>query len=90
MRRCDALRGNGIRPATGNYSDRYYIDRAKSASKDTGKRENFLKMIRDSSKHLFDIALVWKLDRFARSRYDSAHYKNILKKNEDIPLLQMP
>lgn len=58
-----------------------YIDRAKSASKDTDKRENFLKMIRDSSKHLFDIVLVWKLDRFARSRYDSAHYKAALKKN---------
>lgn len=25
--------------------------------------------------------LVWKLDRFARNRYDSAYYKNILKKN---------
>ena len=58
-----------------------YIDRAKSASKDTDKRENFLKMIRDSSKHLFDVVLVWKLDRFARSRYDSAHFKNVLKKN---------
>ena len=58
-----------------------YIDRAKSASKDTDKRENFLRMIRDSGKHLFDVVLVWKLDRFARSRYDSAHFKNILKKN---------
>ena len=38
-------------------------------------------MIRDSGKHLFDTVLVWKLDRFARNRYDSAHYKNILKKN---------
>lgn len=25
--------------------------------------------------------LVWKLDRFSRDRYDSAHYKHILKKN---------
>ena len=58
-----------------------YVDRAKSASKDTEKRENFLRMVRDSNKHLFDIILVWKLDRFARSRYDSAHYKNLLKKN---------
>lgn len=58
-----------------------YVDRAKSASKDTEKRENFLRMVRDSNKHLFDIVLVWKLDRFARSRYDSAHYKNLLKKN---------
>lgn len=58
-----------------------YIDRAKSASKDTEKRENFQRMIRDSGKGLFEVILVWKLDRFARSRYDSAHFKHILKKN---------
>ena len=58
-----------------------YVDRAKSASKDTDKRESFQRMIRDSSKGLFEIVLVWKLDRFARSRYDSAHFKHILKKN---------
>ena len=58
-----------------------YIDRAKSASKDTVKRENFLRMISDSSNKNFDAVLVWKLDRFARDRYDSAHYKHILKKN---------
>ena len=38
-------------------------------------------MIKDSAKGLFDVVLVWKLDRFARNRYDSARYKNILKKN---------
>ncbi len=38
-------------------------------------------MIKDSSKHLFDAVLVWKTDRFARNRYDSAIYKNALKKN---------
>lgn len=58
-----------------------YIDRALSASKDTEKRLDFLKMINDSGKGLFDTVLVWKLDRFARDRYDSAHYKHILKKN---------
>ena len=30
---------------------------------------------------MFDTVLVWKLDRFARNRYDSAYYKNVLKKN---------
>ena len=59
-----------------------YIDRALSASKDTDKRLEFQRMIRDSAKRDFDIVLVWKLDRFARSRYDSAHYKHILKKNQ--------
>ena len=31
-------------------------------------------MIKDSDKKLFEIVLVWKLDRFARNRYDSARY----------------
>ena len=58
-----------------------YIDRALSASKETEKRLDFQRMIRDSGKRLFDTVLVWKLDRFARNRYDSAHYKSLLKKN---------
>ena len=56
-----------------------YIDRAMSAK--TDNRPNFQQMIKDSSKRLFDIIIVWKLDRFARNRFDSAYYKNILKKN---------
>ena len=38
-------------------------------------------MVQDSAKGLFDTVLVWKLDRFARNRYDSAHYKAILRRN---------
>ena len=56
-----------------------YIDRALSAK--TDNRPQFQKMIKDSSKQKFDIIIVWKLDRFARNRYDSARYKNVLKKN---------
>ena len=56
-----------------------YIDRAMSAK--TDNRPNFQKMIKDSSKRLFDTIIVWKLDRFARNRFDSAYYKNVLKKN---------
>lgn len=56
-----------------------YIDRALSAR--TADRPEFQRMIRDSEKGLFDAVLVWKLDRFSRDRYDSAHYKHILKKN---------
>ena len=37
-------------------------------------------MIKDSAKGLFDVIIVWKLDRFARNRYDSAHYKAQLRK----------
>ena len=56
-----------------------YIDRALSAK--TADRPEFQHMIEDSAKELFEIVLVWKLDRFSRDRYDSAHYKHILKKN---------
>ena len=56
-----------------------YIDRAMSAK--TDNRPNFQQMIKDSAKRLFDVIIVWKLDRFARNRFDSAYYKNILKKN---------
>lgn len=56
-----------------------YIDRALSAK--TDNRPEFQRMIKDSAKGLFDLVIVWKLDRFSRDRYDSAHYKQILKKN---------
>ena len=56
-----------------------YIDRAFSAKSD--HRPEFQRMIKDSYKHAFDCIIVWKLDRFARNRYDSAYYKNVLKKN---------
>lgn len=57
-----------------------YIDRALSAR--TDNRPDFQRMIKDSEKGMFDTVIVWKLDRFARNRYDSAHYKSILRKNE--------
>ena len=58
-----------------------YIDRATSASKDTDKRTHFQRMIKDSVKRQFEGVVVYKLDRFARSRYDSATYKAKLKLN---------
>lgn len=56
-----------------------YIDRALSAK--TDDRPDFQRMIQDSAKRLFDVVIVWKLDRFSRNRYDSAYYKMQLKKN---------
>lgn len=56
-----------------------YIDRALSAK--TDNRPDFQRMIKDSARRLFDVIIVWKLDRFARNRYDSAYYKMTLKKN---------
>ena len=74
LRECmDYANFNGIE-VIGNY-----IDRAQSAK--TDHRPEFQRMIKDSYKRPFDCILVWKLDRFARNRYDSAYYKNVLKKN---------
>ncbi len=58
---------------------REYIDRAKTGRNDD--RESFQRMISDSAKQEFEVVLVYKLDRFSRSRYDSAHNKRLLKKN---------
>lgn len=56
-----------------------YIDRAISGT--TDHRPEFLRMIADGDKKLFQSVLVYQLDRFARNRYDSATYKAKLKKN---------
>ena len=58
---------------------KHYIDRAYSAK--TANRPEFQQMVKDSEKRLFDVVLVWKIDRFARDRYDAAHYKHILQRN---------
>ena len=58
---------------------KHYIDRAYSAR--TANRPEFQRMVKDSERRLFDIVLVWKLDRFARDRYDAAHYRHILQRN---------
>lgn len=56
-----------------------YIDRAFSAK--TDNRPDFQRMVKESSGRAFDVVIVWKLDRFARNRYDSAHYKSLLRRN---------
>ena len=56
-----------------------YCDHAISGTSD--KRPEFLRMIKDSAKGRWERVLVYKIDRFARNRYDSAMYKARLKKN---------
>lgn len=56
-----------------------YCDHALSGTSD--KRPQFMKMIKDSAKGHWQRVLVYKIDRFARNRYDSAMYKARLKKN---------
>ena len=74
LRECKAYaKRNGIRIVN------TYIDRALSAR--TDKRPAFQKMVQDSVDKKFDCVLVWKLDRFARNRKDSAIYRELLKNN---------
>lgn len=56
-----------------------YIDRARTGKNDN--RDDFQKMLTDSARKRFSVVIVWKLDRFARNRYDSAVNKAKLKKN---------
>lgn len=56
-----------------------FADRGISGTSD--KRPEFQKMISTATQGGVDAVIVHKLDRFARNRYDSAFYKNILKKN---------
>ncbi|MEG0504285.1 MAG: recombinase family protein, partial [Raoultibacter sp.] len=57
-----------------------YCDHAISGT--TDMRPEFQRMIEDSRGHSFDVVIVYKIDRFARNRYDSAMYKARLKKND--------
>ena len=54
-----------------------YIDRAISGRSDD--RPEFQQMIEDAKKKAWKYVIVYKLDRFARNRYDSAIYKHKLK-----------
>ncbi|MBQ8468239.1 MAG: recombinase family protein [Clostridia bacterium] len=53
-----------------------YIDRAMTGTNDN--RPEFQRMIDDASRKLFDIIIVYKLDRFSRNKYDSVVYKHKL------------
>lgn len=55
-----------------------YIDRALTGRNDD--RPDFQRMLADARKKQFQCIIVWKLDRFARNRYDSAVHKAELKK----------
>ncbi len=57
-----------------------YVDQAISAR--TDDRPQFQRMINDARGHGFDVVIVWKVDRFSRSRYDALKYKAFLKKTE--------
>ena len=54
-----------------------YIDRAMTGTND--QRPEFQRMIRDAKKQQFAFVVVYRFDRFARNRYDSAIYKKDLE-----------
>lgn len=56
-----------------------YIDRAISGI--TDNRESFQKMLKDSNNKKWDYVLVYKLDRFARNKFESAIHRKHLKDN---------
>lgn len=53
----------------------------KHISGKTDERPEFQRLIADSKKKKFDAVVVYKTDRFARNKYDSAIYKRQLKIN---------
>ena len=66
--------------AKNNEIDIIHIYHDEALSGKTDKRPDFQRMIRDAKNKKFDYIIVYKLDRFARNRYDSAIYKAQLKK----------
>ena len=57
----------------------WYIDHGYSGT--TSNRPEFKRMLKDSGRKMFNLVLVWKLDRFARDKYVSGKAKHALKKN---------
>lgn len=58
----------------GTYCDRHISGR-------TDERPEFQKLIADAKRKKFEAVVVYKTDRFARNKYDSAIYKRELKRN---------
>lgn len=56
-----------------------YVDKAMTGTNDN--RPDFMRMIKDSYKNRFDYVIVYRIDRFARDKYDSAIHNMTLKKN---------
>ncbi|MFA6860181.1 MAG: recombinase family protein [Clostridia bacterium] len=64
-----------------------YIDKAKSAWTESEKRVDFQKMLDEANGNAFKHIIVYKFDRFSRSRVDSMMYKAQLKKKHGIRVL---
>ena len=69
-------------------NEHVYIDEGISGRK-AEKRPAFQDMIKHAKKKEFDVILVHKFDRFARSREDSVVYKSLLKKECNIRVVSI-
>jgi DNA invertase Pin-like site-specific DNA recombinase len=58
-----------------------YADRARSGTTTAG-RDEFARMMEDAKGAKFEVLYVYKLDRFARNRYDSAINRKRLREND--------
>lgn len=58
-----------------------YIDEAKSASKNIVGRENFIRLLEDAKRGLFDIVLIFKFSRVFRNQYEAHFYEHELEKH---------
>ena len=65
-----------------------YVDEGISGRK-ADKRPAFQDMIKHAKKKEFNVILVHKFDRFARSREDSVVYKSLLKKECNIKVVSI-
>lgn len=70
--------------------DREHIFKDEGISgRKADKRPGFQDMIKHAKKKEFDVILVHKFDRFARSREDSVVYKSLLKKECGIRVISI-
>lgn len=56
-----------------------YVDEAETATT-SDNRDNFLQMLSDAKKGMFDYIIVWQFSRFARNKEESVIYKAMLRK----------
>lgn len=56
-----------------------YVDEAETATT-SDNRADFLQMLSDAKKGLFDYIIVWQFSRFARNKEESVLYKAMLRK----------
>lgn len=73
LRVCHAFCEQKGLQVVGEYCDRHISGK-------TDARPEFQRLISDAKKGLFDAVVVYKTDRFARNKYDSAIYKRELSK----------